>query len=336
MLPDSVLGNTFKSFFQNFFRIIVAFLVFFIATMVLIVVFVLVGIGPENLLGLIKSAGNPATADPFVKGIFTSAQFWITMVVGYTILIIISIMFGIFMKLLAAASRTREVPQYSQMMSIAWLRTWKIFKIGLTLMVPAIIAILMAFIPLLGTIGKEPDPTQIIAFVLLFLVLFIALIPLYVRLCLSTTVGVLEDLGVFDSIKRSWKLTQGAGWLIFAYCLVIYVFIFAVNMVMQLSSTGMTVLSERLNPLIMLVFALLFIALAFFQAAAQQIIHFMLYYIYFWRTNPPVPEVSTGKNYFFAPEYCDPLMAKPPIDKPDEPVAGPESNQPEDDSGERL
>lgn len=337
MLPDNVLGNTFNSFFRNFFRIIVAFLVVFIAVMFLIVVFVLVGIGPDNLISLMKSAGNPAAAEPLVGSVFSSAQFWVTMFVGYIILIIISIMFGIFIKLLAAASQTGEQPKYSQMILTSWLRTWKIFKIGLTMTVPAIIVSLIAFIPILGTIGGEPDPTQIIAFVLIFFVLFIALIPLYIRLCLSTTVGVLEDLGVFDSIKRSWALTKGAGWLIFAYCLVVYVFIMVVNMVLQLSSAGMEILTEQINPIIVLVFALLFMALAFFQAAAQQIMNFLLYYIYFWRTNLPVPEIIEKKDFFFAPEYYDPLMAKPIFpEKPDEPVPGPEENRSEDDGGNNV
>lgn len=327
MVPDNVLGNTFSSFFRNFFRIATAMVLVVLISIVLLIVFVLVGIGPENLLAIVNEAENQLVNDTALM-----VRMGISLGLYFVVMIVIGIMFNIFFKLLAAAGRTGEQPQYSMMIRTAWLRTWKIFKIGFLIMLPPMLLGAMITLPMLPQMMKDrPDPGPIIAYVLAIIVLYIAVIPYMIRISLSTTVGVFEDLTVIDSIKRSWEMTKGAGWLIFAYWLIYMVFTMVVGMALQFAVAGLSLIMENANGAILGLVVVVSLVLLIAQYAAQQLSPFLTYYIYYWRIDPQTIEVKSEKDYFFPNEtYHTETISQMPEEKPAGSGANIADNPPEE------
>lgn len=329
MVPDNVLGNAFSSFFRNFFRIVVAMLVVALISIVLLIIFVLVGIGPENLLAIVNEAESD---NQLVNDAALMIRMGISLGLYFIVMIVIGIMFNIFFKLLAAAGRTGEQPQYSTMITTAWLRAWKIFKIGFVSILPLMILCAMITLPMLPQMMRDrPDPGPIVAYVLAIFVLCIAMIPYMIRISLSTTVGVFEDLTVIGSIKRSWEMTKGAGWMIFAYWLIYMVFAMVVGMILQLAVAGLSLIIQNANGAILGLAVVVTLVLVIAQYTAQQLPPFLTYYIYYWRTEPQIIEAKSEKDYFFPSEtYHLEAVSQMPEEKPAESAANIEDKPPED------
>jgi membrane-anchored glycerophosphoryl diester phosphodiesterase (GDPDase) len=160
----------------------------------------------------------------------------------------------------------REAGEIGESFSHALARalTLIITQLVVSLIILAIVSpiIVLAFGAIIAFDPLDPYASlaALAAFLPVFLVCFILVFYIAIRLTVITGVVIAEDLSVIDSIKRAWALTGGNFWHVFGASILIGIVTLIISAVLSIGAAGLILYDPTIATVIGTYISLLFVA----------------------------------------------------------------------------
>lgn len=157
--------------------------------------------------------------------------FWISLaVIGFIIVVIFGIaQAGGYPLLLKQAGREKKISIIKAFKG-GLKKIHKVFSVTMIIVFPFLILGVISIF-LITTLGGI---TGIVSMILICLALIIAGSYISIRLILSIPVLMIEDSGIIESIKRSWKMTKSKFWVLFGIIIIVGLIIGIISYILDL------------------------------------------------------------------------------------------------------
>lgn len=221
---------------------------------------------PVTIVGLVSPGGMASTRDPL----------WVEIVMIVCSLIVLSGQLALIRLALPPSTSVGAAIQHGLVRMPIYLATAVLIAVVLLLAALPLVVILAAA-------GAPTDEAQLVQspiFLMVCFIYFLLLCFIAVRMIMSSPAASAEPIGPIAIIRRSWSMTAGHWWKLFAFLLLFLVG--AGILLIAVGTVAGTVVSLFLGPLDPLSASALITSLieALFQAAVSVIFAIMLARIY--------------------------------------------------------